>query len=272
MNKKYIVKTQGKVFDIQDKAYEIVAQNKNEAEAIAKDRFIEEYPVIDQHLHAKASPISLPTYISIIALIIAILPTFIRWANGHDIISLRPSFMSCVYALLLYAGYIVRFKGVVNMFQSWTDLIFCPLLVLLFSSFIQALFTTTTLHFFMWELPIDSKTLLLLSVALSWLGFRFMSVVCAMLLFILSVGNLFGLDAAMGSIFGPIYVIASFIGLASYMSTEPAFYEGFRFFGKDMIRSSLKFQDDFSYAKDTVKQAGSDIADIAKKSTRGGAK
>ena len=66
MNKKYIVKTQGRVFDVQDKAYEVVAHNKNEAEVIAKNMFIEEYPVIDAQINTKASGISFATAIAII--------------------------------------------------------------------------------------------------------------------------------------------------------------------------------------------------------------
>lgn len=265
MNKKYIVKTQGQVCNIQDKAYEVVARNKNEAESIAKGMFIEEYPVIDAQVNTKASGISFATAVAIISLIVAIAPTFIRWANGHNLISLRPTMLSCVYAIALYAGYLVRFKGIPNMFRSWTDIVFCPLLVLLFSSFVQALFSTTALKFLGFTLPFDSKTLLLVSVLLSWLGFRFMSVICTIVIFILSIGNLLGLDAAMGSIFGPIYIIASFIGLVSYMSTEPAFHEGMISFGNNVGRSAGNFRSDFNYAKDVVKETGADIIDKAKK-------
>ena len=264
MNKKYIVKTQGRVFDVQDKAYEVVARNKNEAETIAKNMFIEEYPVIDAQINTKASGISFATAIAIVTLIAAILPTFIRWVNGHDVISLRPTMLSCLYAIALYSGYLVRFKGIPNMFHSWTDAVFCPLLVLLFSSFVQALFSTTTLKFFGFTLPFDSKTLLMVSVLLSWLGFRFMSVVCTVVLFLLSIGNLLGLDAAMGSIFGPIYIICSFIGLVSYMSTEPAFHQGVLSFGNNLGRSAGQFKNDFDYAKDVVKDKSSEIADKVK--------
>ena len=269
MNKKYIVKTQGKVFDIQDKAYEVVARNRNEAEIIAKEMFIEEFPVVDAHLRAKASGITFSTIVAIIALTIAIFPTFIRWVSGHNVISLRPTLTSCIYAVCLYAGYVVRFKGIKNMFHSWTDIVFCLLLILLFSSFVQALFSTTTLKFFIWEMPFDTKTLILLSVALSWLGFKFMSVICTIVLFLFSVGNLIGLDAAMGSIFGPIYIISSFIGLVSYMSTEPAFYQGFLDFGNSVAKSSLAFQNDFNYAKNVVKDKSAEIRNPINNETRG---
>ena len=256
---KYIVKTEGKVYDVQNQAYEVVARNKNEAEEIARSMFMEEYPVADTQLYAKAKGTTLQTIIAVIALTAAVLLTFIKWVDGRTVVSLMPNIISSIYAVAIYSAYVLRYKGIRNMFKSWTDVLFCPLLILLFSSFVQALFATTTLKLFIWEVPFDAKLLLFVTMLLSWLGMRIMSVLCIVVLMLFSIGNLYAVSAAMGNLFGTIYVIASFIGIIAYAATEPAFYYGLKSFTNDTLRGTSQFRNDLSYTKDAVKNAASGI-------------
>ncbi|MBR5048734.1 MAG: hypothetical protein IKX74_03725, partial [Erysipelotrichaceae bacterium] len=252
MNKKYIVKTQGTVLNFQDKAYEVVARDKNEAEVIAKNMFAEEYAVADEQLKAAASGITFANILSIICMLTAVLISFVRWHDGRNIISLSPTLTSCVYAVLLYSAYLVRFKGIRNMFQSWQDVIFSVLLILLFSSFTQAIMPSVEINFLIVHISISPKTLLLVSIAFSWLGMKLISLLFMFIIALIALGNLVSLDAAMGNLFGPIYVITSFIGLVSYMSTEPALHQGLSRFRNDVAYSSQILKSDLSYAKKAV--------------------
>lgn len=269
MKKEYIVKTHGKILNVKNRSYEIVAKDKAEAVNLAKERFNEEYTIID-NLETQVSSVTFQTYVSLVFLTIAVLLTAIRWVDGHNVVSLRPSISSCLYAIAIYSGYFVRFKGIKYLINSWTDLLFCPLLILLLSSFVQALFSVSSLHFLGLVIPIDAKTLLLLTCFLSWLGLKFISLICAFVLFFIAASNLVGLDAAMGSLFGPIYIICSFIGLVAFASTESAFQEGLFNFGKSIVNATYSFKDDIIDAKSIIVSNGSEMIDKINNFRNGG--
>ena len=260
MRKRYIVKTQGRVLDYQGKAYEIVAQSPSEAVQIANKQFNEDYPVADNMVYSKATNVSLLTIISAVSLIAAIIPTFITWTAGHEAISLMPSLLSCGVGLLFYASYLVRFKGITNALSTPKDILFCILLVLLISSFVQALLAETEVKFMFFKIPVDTRTLLFMLICLSWLGMRSVSVVGAVVLLVLSYSNLVGLSGAMKGFFGPLYIIASFIGIVTYIAIEPAFHDGLLDFGNHTVKAAAKFRDDFQYTANAAKEAGSSIA------------
>ena len=83
---------------------------------------------------------------------------------------------------------------------------------------------------------------------------KWISVVCTLIIAMLAIGNILALDAAMGSVFGPVYVIGSLIGLLAYASVEPAFYEGFASFRKSMAFHTGSFQRDFNESKEHMKR------------------
>ncbi len=259
MKQRYIVKTQGRVLDYQGRAYEIVAHNPKEAVQLANEQFNEDYPVVDNTLYSKAKNVSWLTLISAISLIIAILPTFITWTSGHETISLMPSLLSCGIGVLFYASYLVRFKGINNSLSNPREVFFCILLVLLISSFVQALLTETEIKFLFITIPIDTKTLLFILICLSWLGMRIVSAVGTVILLILSYSNLVGLSGAMKGFFGPLYIIASFIGIVTYIATEPAFHEGLIDFGNHAVKVAARFRNDFQYTANTARKAGTNI-------------
>ncbi len=259
MKQRYIVKTQGRVLDYQGKAYEIIARSPNEAVQIANEQFNEDYPVADNMIYSKAKNVSWLTILSGISLLIAVIPTFITWTSGHEKISLMPSLLSCGIAVAFYASYLVRFKGINNSLSNPREVYFFIMLVLLISSFVQALLTETKIKILFITIPIDTKTLLFVLIVLSWLGMRIVSAIGTVILLVLSYSNLVGLSGAMKGFFGPLYIIASFIGIVTYIATEPAFYEGILDFGNHAAKAAARFRDDLQSTANTAKEVSSTI-------------
>ena len=72
-----------------------------------------------------------------VSMIMAILLSFINWKLDHSTVSIKPDLISCIMAFAIYSAYVLRIKGLQRM-TSYIDLVFMVLLILLFSSFIQA--------------------------------------------------------------------------------------------------------------------------------------
>lgn len=266
---KYIVKTQGKVIQTQDHAYAVVAHNKNEAAEKAKEMFMEEYPVIENaEFYVKPLGVSIPLILGILLLLVAVLLSLVRWKNGHEMINIRPSFISVLCSAAIYSAYYVKLKGVSNMFKSVTGPIYGVLIILLISSFIQILFYTPALKFFGFALPIDARTILFIAIILSWAGYKMMSVLCIAILFIVSIGNLISIDGAMGNLYGSAYVLCAFFGLLAYMSCEPAFYQGVMDFRRSLLRSTSSFGNDFRYTAERVRNTSTNVINGIKSSRR----
>ena len=81
------------------------------------------------------------------------------------------------------------------------------------------------------------------------------------MLFVIAASNLVGLDAAMGSFFGPVYIICAFIGLVAFAATEPAFQEGLSDLQKSFVNTTYSFKDDIIDAKSIIVNNGSEMID-----------
>lgn len=222
----YLVQTSGDTIERRTKAYAIKASSKTEAMEIAKNNFEEDHFVIDAGVSVKLYARTQKAILAMGLMCVPILLSFINWKVGHDTISIQPSYVSCLYAVAFYAAYVLRFKGLDRAIESWIDIVFCILNVLLLSSFIQTVMVSKHINLLgIKEIAIDTKIILPIALLLSWLGLKFVSVLCMCLIMVLAVFNISELSTAMGSINGSAYIICGAIGLLLYMSIEPATYD-----------------------------------------------
>ena len=191
--------------------------------------------------------------LAFIFMLIPILLSFINWKNGHDTISISPDYISTLYGVLIYAAFVVRFKGIPRTVSSWIDILFCVFNVLLFASFVKTiLFTKTITILGIIKINIDTNILLPVAIILSWLGLKIVSLICIAIITIVALFNITALNIAMGSIFGPLYVICSFIGIMLYLSVEPAFIESIHQFGEVVNKSFNYLNKDVSNVKANI--------------------
>ncbi len=259
----YLVRTSGEVLNSQEKAYVIKASSGEEAQKLAKDRFAEEFCALGECVYVQPSKRTFKAWLAFVFMLVPILLSFVGWKVGHDTVLIRPDYMSCLYAVLLYGAFVVRFKGVMRTVGSWIDIIFCVLNVLLISSFVQTLLVTKTIKLF-WVKDVSINTAILIPVAvlLSWLGLKLVSVLCMAAVGILALVNITTLSSAMGSLYGPVYIICAFLGILLYLAVEPAAMEILPHFRKSVQKGA-------SYMRSDVVQAGKEAGKLGNRMNGG---
>ncbi len=250
----YLVNASGEVLSKQAKAkaYAIKAHSKEEALEIAKNNFIDDYYTIDETISVIPYRRTRNAVVSYFFMLIPILLSFVRWylPTGHNPISIMPDFISNFFAVLLYAAFLVRFKGIQRTIGSWIDIVLCVFSVLLTSSFIRIILVIKPITIFgKKEISIDTSWILLVAIVLSWLGLKIMSVVCIVGVGAFAFFNIAQLSEAMGPVWGTVYILCSFMGILFYISIEPAFIEALPYLKKSG-RNGL------NYLRDDMVKAG----------------
>lgn len=264
-NREYIVPVTGSVPERKTTSYLVRACSQDDARRIAEGKFSEEFGTFGE------SPSALdnrtPRAIAACTLMsIAIGLSYIDWAHGDNLISISPSLTSCLISLILYTAYVVRFKGIHRIVTSENDIALCLCVILLFASFIQTILAKEVTLFpktlLTKELSIDSYYLLFATILLSWIGVKIVSAACFLLVGIAAFSSIMSLSDAMGSLFGPLYILSSFFGLLFYISVEPAASEAL-YHIKASSRAAKKYvENDFHQAGGQLLQGAAMIPGI----------
>ena len=222
----YLVQVSGAVSERQYKTYVVRSNTEEEARSIAAQNFSDEFCVCDDDISIRPDKRLGKSIIAFVFLTISIFLSLIGWRDGHDIISIGPDLISCLYSIMLYAAFVVRFKGIHRAIGSWVDIVFSVLIVLLLASFVRIMMNTGTINLFgNTEILIDTKVILPIAIILSWLGLKVVSLCCMACVLLTALLNISALNDAMGGIWGSTYIICAFLGLMLYLSVEPAFPE-----------------------------------------------
>lgn len=254
----FLIHAKGNTLDVRNKAYIIDANSETEANEIAITSFADEFGVFAESIQTQSFKRTKKSVVACVFMLIPILLSLINWKNGHDTYFIGPSLISCLYSVALYAAFIVRFKGIHRTVGSWIDIVFCVLMILLLSTFIQAILEGKTINLFgITKFTIDPKIILPIAIILSWLGLKLVSILCIASVGVLSLFNIKALSGAMGMIWGPLYVISSFVGIMLYLSVEPVMLETVAHFKKSIIRAMDYTKNDFIQAKSSVKNLNS---------------
>ena len=151
---------------------------------------------------------------------------------------------------MIYAAFVVRFKGIQRTVSSWIDILFCVFTVLLLSTFVKTILVTKTISLLgLTDITISTNVVLPVAIVLSWLGLKIVSLVCMGGVAIIALFNITALNTAMGTVFGPLYIICSFVGIMMYLSVEPAFVETLLQVRNVASRGLHRLSGDVSHAK-----------------------
>ncbi len=247
---KYIVKTKGKVYDYKQIAYSINADSKEEAERIAQERFRKDYTVADNELSASASGVNISVLISLAALAVACVISFIGFRAGtaKNAAVIRPDFMSLLYGAGIYLILLCKFTGFKKMispgfwkgmFSDWKEPVLALLLIIVIGSFIQLLFSQMQVGFKFLNFHADVRVLALILALVAYFGSGILSLICLGLLLLLSKASLSTMAAALGNVKGLIFLACAAAGIITYVSSQPGLYQSFLNVGA-MIRNPEK--------------------------------
>jgi hypothetical protein len=249
----YVVQVSGETLNKQNKAYVVKSSSEEEASLIAKQAFCEDYEIENATVSVKSNRRTYKAICAMILISISIFLSLINWKNGHDTISISPDYLSCLYGVLIYTAFVVRFKGIQRTVSSWIDIAFCVFIVLLLSTFVKTILVTKTISLFgLTDISVSTEVILPIAIILSWLGLKMVSLFCMGAVAIIALFNISALNVAMGGLFGPIYIICSFLGIMFYLSVEPAFVETMSQIKHATASGLNHLSGDFSYAKSKV--------------------
>ena len=129
--KQYLIKTKGTVVVERERVYSIAARDFEEAQIKAKSIYGSEFKPVDI-ICVDAEDRLGRSMAAMFFMMIAIVIAFI-----ND--DLRPNFTTCIYAIVIELSVIIRAKGIKNTVNSWIDIVFMVLIVLLISSILRPL-------------------------------------------------------------------------------------------------------------------------------------
>lgn len=253
MSKSFLVKTVGEVTEVtqQEHTYIIQATSDEEAREIGKKLFAETHSVSSDKISLTAKPFNYQTraMLAIIFMLVAVALSFVGWRTetGHDLIYFAPDLQGTFLATLFYSAFVVRFKGVEKSVQSVLDVLLSLAVLLLFASFFNIFLIDTAFKFLFWTVPIDSMAVIILAIALSWLGLEIVSAFCYLVVAFLAMSNFSLLNDAME--FGWVYVLCAFLGLLLYWSIEKTMLEATDFYRGYVDKSFGHIGQTFTTAK-----------------------
>jgi|GEM_PF-625410 hypothetical protein len=251
--KNYLISAEGQIANSQKAEYIIRANSEEEAKKEAYRQFAETYPIVDSDISVVVHKRTASAITSYVFLTIALFLSFVKWANGHELINIAPNFITTLYAAGLYGAFVVRFKGLSRTFKSAIDIMYAILIILLLGSIIHIILveeTFTILGFI--KFNVSTNVVLIIAIILSWLGVKLASYACIGFVMVIGLLNMFTLNNAMGNIWGPMYVICAFIGISLYLSNEPEVANGIQFSARNQQYRLSAAQAEIIHAKNTA--------------------
>lgn len=237
----YVINVSGNVENIQNKSYVVNSKSEEEAKNTAIRNFCEDFSTSSDQVYVKQNRRTYKSMLAFAFMLIPILLSFVQWKNGHETISISPNYISCLYSVILYLAFVVRFKGVQRTVSTFTDILFCIFNILLFSSFVRTIIFNKAINIFgLIKFDIDTNIVLIIAMLLSWIGLRGVSLTCIGGVALLALINITDLNIAMGTIYGPMYIICSFIGMMLYISVEPAAIEALPYI-KNITKRGIQY-------------------------------
>ena len=262
MKKNFVVKTRGLIIDEQEKNYIISADSLEDAKEYAENRFKTEYVIAGEDMHFAVEQRKTGfILVSIVGFLVSVFLIYRNWNYGHEILTMKPDLVTVLYALGFYSAYIVRFKGFNRTFQSKLDLIVCPLLVIIISAILKIILQTKHLKFFgIFDLAISPHLVLGMAMILSWLGLKMGSYICYLLLGIFAVSNLSAFSAAMGSVWGPVFILTSYISTGIYIASDPLLRMIVPEVLNSVNRGNVQLKNEFNHGKNQFVELKKDVS------------
>lgn len=267
----YIVQTKGaiRVVDERVEAYVIDASSQEEAYALAKTRFQETYGGEVEELKGKAIPRTFRAILAMILLAIPIAISFWGWqktgSEGFwifakqtvETVNFHPNLLSTLLAVIFFAAFILRYKGVERLMSSKLDIALSVVVILFIASLFELILKEQTIKLldFISLGNLKPINLLVTAIIMAWFGIRGVSSVMMAIIFFLSIGRLIELQGLMPVWVSLIFVLSSFFGLVLYCLVEPTFYDSLPQLQRHLQAGMVYLKEDATYTTSTLKTA-----------------
>ncbi len=273
----YLIKTEGEVQEvhIRQDAYVIEANSEEEAQEIAIKKFKKNYNSINEEVSLremgnKHRNAILAIIFMSIALLISFIPfeterSFLFLIRWTETISLSPELISTLVGTIVYALFVIRFKGIKETMSSAIDITLCVLSIFLFSSILNLSLLGDEMKLFS-IIPIPKQViylLLLLGTIFTWMKMKLLGIICIITTTLISVANICVYSEAMG-IFGVIYAISAFLGFMYHLSIEPQVLIRLPGIWHSVKKKSANIKEEFVEAGNEIKEVADKIKDIFK--------
>lgn len=263
----YLVKTGGEVKELQGRTYVISAPSEEEACAIAEAKFAEKYSAVNVSCD-KANNRTFRAIIALVCIVAAeLLLSMVQWTDGHKQYELYPHLFSTLFAIGFYVAFLFKYKGLDRIAeQRIVDWALDISSIALLASFLEIFIVDKhipVLSFLGKELlGFDVKTeyIIALAVIMSWIGVKLVSVVCIGVAGFFAIGQFLAINNAM-HIWGFVYAILAFVGIALYATVEPAFIEASPAFSKWLLHGVGYLKNDVKGAMRSVNNIQDSVVD-----------
>jgi hypothetical protein len=132
---------------------------------------------------------------------------FLKWTEQIHF-SFRPSFLSTLMAILIYASIVIRRRKLI--FKNVYDTVITVLNILFCASFLSIFFGDKA-----WNIPlinISSQTIVYIAILASWICMSAIAGFIWMFLFIIAIPRIAAGNIAMG-LYGVVYILSAFLSL-----------------------------------------------------------
>lgn len=202
----------------------------------------------------------------IIFLGLTVLMSFFTYHDGFETLELFPNIISTLISVIVYSGFVVRVKGIEKMFNTASSFFISLLFILCMAIFIK-LFTGDSVNpsgpigFLLDSIGLgNSYGLMILGIALSWLGLKQICGFIWLAVFGFGIAELAICDKYLGNLKGTAFILFAFCGFIFYLKYEgKIIINSFREVSnsvKDYVGSDIK-------ASQNLAQKG--ISDLSKK-------
>ena len=146
----YIVQVSGDVLERKEKVYVVSSDSAEDAQSIARKDFCNEYSVDIDNIRRVSTSANREkrAIVAIVLMVLSILLAFVNWKVGHDTVSIRPDLVSCAWGALLYSCFVLRFKGIKGLFNSWVDAVSSVAVILLLATFVKIILREQQINIF----------------------------------------------------------------------------------------------------------------------------
>lgn len=223
-DRKFFVEAEVELPYVKKEIRNVAVQAKTKEEAIEKySQELEKNGISVVDISKRVSPIT-----GIIFLGVTVLMSFFRYyeKDGFNSLELYPNIVSLLLSLVVYSAFVIRIKGIENIFKNFSDTLISILFIVVMGIFIKIFTGDSTIPAgaigkFLKMIGLGNNYVLIIAaIILSWLGlkqicgFVWLAVIGFGLTELVTCGNY------MGDFKGSLFILSAFLGCIFYLKYE----------------------------------------------------
>ena len=222
--RKFFVETEVEVPDVRRKIINttVLAKTKEDAiESYTQELNRKGFSVLDIRKKFSVVP-------GIVFLGITVIMSFFRYfeKNGFNYIELYPDILSLLLSLVIYSAFVIRIKGIDNVFKNISDTVISILFVLVMGIVIKifagnSVRSSGIIGNLLGKIGLgNSFSLVIAAIVLSWLGLEKICGFIWIAIIVLGIAELVTCGNYMGNFKGSIFLLSLFLGGIFYLKYE----------------------------------------------------